>query len=92
MDELKRIKDILEAALLVAGEPVAVPQLARMFDPPLDGGVVINLLTEIQRGMDRQAGGIGAGRVRLAVPGHAVDSTSPRSALARKSRRAIRAR
>jgi segregation and condensation protein B len=49
MDELKRIKDILEAALLVAGEPVAVPQLARMFDPPLDGGVVVDLLNEIQR-------------------------------------------
>ncbi len=49
MDELKRIKDILEAALLVAGEPVAVPQLARMFDPPLDAGVVVNLLTELQR-------------------------------------------
>ncbi len=49
MDELKRLKDILEAALLVAGEPVAVPQLARMFDPPLDSGVVTNLLTELQR-------------------------------------------
>ena len=49
MDELKRIKGILEAALLVAGEPVAVPQLARLFDPPLDGGVVVGLLTDLQR-------------------------------------------
>jgi len=48
MDELKRIKDILEAALLVAGEPVAVLQLARMFDPPLDNEVVVGLLTELQ--------------------------------------------
>ena len=49
MDELKRIKDILEAALLVAGEPVAVPQLSRIFDPPLDGSVVTGLLTELQK-------------------------------------------
>ena len=49
MEELKQIKDVLEAALLVAGEPVAVPQLARLFDPPLDGAVVTDLLVEIQQ-------------------------------------------
>jgi chromosome segregation and condensation protein ScpB len=31
MDDLKQIKGILEAALLVAGEPVDVSQLARLF-------------------------------------------------------------
>jgi segregation and condensation protein B len=48
MDDLKTVKSILEAALLVAGEAVAVPQLARMFDPPLDAEVVRNVLDELR--------------------------------------------
>jgi segregation and condensation protein B len=47
MDDLKTIKGILEAALLVAGEAVAPPQLARMFDPPLDTDTVRKLLEEL---------------------------------------------
>ena len=48
MDDLKEIKGILEAALLVAGEAVAVPQLVRMFDPPLETELVRNLLDELR--------------------------------------------
>ena len=47
MDDLKRIKGILEAALLVAGEAVAVRELARMFEPPLDAELVRKLLDEL---------------------------------------------
>ena len=42
--ELKRV---LEAALLVAGEPVPASQLARLFDPVLDADVVRALLAEL---------------------------------------------
>jgi segregation and condensation protein B len=47
MDELQEIRNILEAALLTAGEPVAVPQLAKLFDPPLDAETVRKLLGEL---------------------------------------------
>ena len=47
MDDQRQIKGILEAALLVAGEAVAVPQLTRMFDPPLDAELVRKLLDEL---------------------------------------------
>jgi segregation and condensation protein B len=48
MDDLKQIKGILEAALLVAGEPVALPQLAQLFDPPLETDVIRKLLDELR--------------------------------------------
>ncbi len=48
MDDLKDIKGILEAALLTAGEPVAVAQLAKLFDPPLEADVVRKLLDELR--------------------------------------------
>jgi segregation and condensation protein B len=48
MDDLKQIKGILEAALLVSGEAVAIPQLARMFDPPLDAELVRRVLDELR--------------------------------------------
>jgi segregation and condensation protein B len=48
MSDLTEIKQILEAALLVAGEPVPVPQLARLFEPPLDGDLVRKLLDELR--------------------------------------------
>ncbi len=48
MDDLHRIKGILEAALLVAGEAVAVPQLARMFEPPLENDLVRRLLDDLR--------------------------------------------
>jgi segregation and condensation protein B len=43
-DELNDIKQVLEAALLVAGEPVQAAQLAKLFDPPLDADTVRKLL------------------------------------------------
>ena len=44
MSELDEIKSVLEAALLVAGEPVPASQLARLFDPALDADMVRRLL------------------------------------------------
>jgi segregation and condensation protein B len=48
MSEFDDIKQVLEAALLVAGEPVPVAQLARLFDPPLPAETVRKLLDEIK--------------------------------------------
>jgi segregation and condensation protein B len=48
MDDLKEVKAILEAALLVAGEPVAPGQLARLFEPPLDAELTRKLLDELR--------------------------------------------
>jgi segregation and condensation protein B len=47
MDELHDIRNIIEAALLTAGEPVAAPKLARLFDPPVEPDVMRQLLQEI---------------------------------------------
>ncbi len=47
-DDLTRTKGILEAALLVAGEPVAVAQLSKLFDPPLEQEVIRNLLEDLK--------------------------------------------
>jgi len=48
MDDLGEAKSILEAALLVAGEPLSAAQLSRLFDPPLDQDVIRRLLDEIR--------------------------------------------
>jgi segregation and condensation protein B len=48
MDDLKEIKGILEAALLTAGEPVAVSQLSKLFLPPLDPELVRKVLDELK--------------------------------------------
>ncbi len=48
MDDRKSIKDILEGALLIAGEPLPAASLARMFDPALDAGDVTGLLEELR--------------------------------------------
>ena len=48
MDELHEIRNIVEAALLTAGEPVALPQLARLFEPPLETDLVRKLLDELR--------------------------------------------
>jgi segregation and condensation protein B len=40
MDELDQIKGILEAALLTAGEPLAIGTLAKLFDPQLETAAV----------------------------------------------------
>ena len=50
MDEMQDIRNILEAALLTAGEPVPAPQLARLFDPPLDAVTLQKLLEELSLG------------------------------------------
>ena len=47
MTDLSETKGVLEAALLVAGEPVPVAQLARLFDPPLLADSVRKLLDEL---------------------------------------------
>jgi len=47
-DQMAEIKSILEAALLVSGEAVAVPQLARMFEPPLENDTVRKLLDDLR--------------------------------------------
>ncbi|HEX5865409.1 MAG TPA: SMC-Scp complex subunit ScpB [Casimicrobiaceae bacterium] len=48
MEGLDEIKSILEAALLVAGEPLSAAQLAKLFDPPLEQDVIRRLLDEIR--------------------------------------------
>ena len=48
MGDLDEIKSILEAALLVAGEPLSAPQLAKLFDPPLEQDVIRRLLEEVR--------------------------------------------
>ena len=47
-DDLARIRGVLEAALLVAGEPLAATQLAKLFDPPLEQELIRKLLEEIR--------------------------------------------
>src|SRR5438309_7115694 len=47
-DDLTRTKGILEAALLVAGEPVAIAQLSKLFDPPLEADVIRKLLEDLR--------------------------------------------
>ncbi len=46
--DLTEIKRVLEAALLVAGEPVALAQLSRLFDPPIEQETVRKLLDELK--------------------------------------------
>jgi segregation and condensation protein B len=43
------IKSILEAALLVAGEPVPVAQLAKLFEPPLPSDTIRKLLDDLKQ-------------------------------------------
>jgi segregation and condensation protein B len=52
MSELTEIKRVLEAALLVAGEPVPVAQLALLFEPPLEPDTVRKLLDELRTDWD----------------------------------------
>ncbi|HEY5308876.1 MAG TPA: SMC-Scp complex subunit ScpB, partial [Casimicrobiaceae bacterium] len=48
-DQMAEIKGILEAALLVAGEPVPLSQLSKLFDPPLEPPTVRKLLDDLKR-------------------------------------------
>jgi segregation and condensation protein B len=47
-DDLNEIRNVLEAALLVAGEPLTPSELAKLFDPPLEQDVVRRLLDDIR--------------------------------------------
>jgi len=49
MDEMQEKRNIVEAALLAAGEPVAAGALAKLFDPALDTGAVHELLDDLAR-------------------------------------------
>jgi segregation and condensation protein B len=49
MSDLTDTKGVLEAALLVAGEPVPPAQLARLFDPALPADTVRMLLEELRQ-------------------------------------------
>ena len=48
MSDIAEIKQILEAALLVAGEPVAPTHLARLFEPALDAELIRKVLDELR--------------------------------------------
>ena len=52
MSDLTEIKSVLEAALLVAGEPVPTTQLACLFEPALDPETVRKLLDELRADWD----------------------------------------
>jgi segregation and condensation protein B len=45
--DVTEIKQVLEAALLVAGEPVPASQLAKLFNPPLDAETVRKALGDL---------------------------------------------
>ncbi len=47
MDDTQQMRNIVEAALLTAGEPVSIGTLAKLFDPALDTLAVQQLLAEI---------------------------------------------
>ena len=46
--DVAEVKGVLEAALLVAGEPVPVAMLAKLFDPPLAPDLVRRLLDDLR--------------------------------------------
>jgi len=46
--DLSGVKRIVEAALLVAGEPVALSQLSRLFEPPLETDMVRKVLDDLR--------------------------------------------
>jgi segregation and condensation protein B len=48
MDELQT-RNIIEAALLTAGEPVSAAKLAKLFDPPLEALLVAQALDDLAR-------------------------------------------
>ena len=49
MDEIQ-IRNIIEAALLTAGEPVSAAKLGKLFDPPLDAELVTRALDDLAQG------------------------------------------
>jgi segregation and condensation protein B len=49
MDESQQMRNIVEAALLAAGEPVPAAAIAKLFDPAPDAATVRELLDELVR-------------------------------------------
>ena len=47
MDELNRIKQVLETALLTSSEPLSAGQLGKLFDPALPGDLVRRIVDEL---------------------------------------------
>lgn len=47
MDDTQQMRNIVEAALLTAGEPVSIATLSKLFDPALDTLTVQQLLADI---------------------------------------------
>lgn len=48
MDELNRIKQVLETALLTSLEPLSPAQMGKLFEPALDGDFVRRMLDELR--------------------------------------------
>ena len=48
MDELNRIKQVLETALLTSLEPLSPMQMGKLFEPALDGDFVRRMLEELR--------------------------------------------
>jgi segregation and condensation protein B len=48
MDELNRIKQVLETALLTSLEPLSPAQMGKLFEPALDGDLVRRMLEELR--------------------------------------------
>lgn len=55
MDDLTTAKNVLEAALLVAGEPMSIAQLAKLFDPPLESDLVRKLVDDVREAWSGRA-------------------------------------
>ena len=93
MSELERIEGVLEAALLVAGEPVPAAQLAKLFEPRADRRHRAQRCSTSSRS-DWSARKVELVQVasRLALPGPARRAAVISTGSRRKSRRAIRAR
>jgi len=80
-DALTELKRILEAALLVAGEPVQVAQLAKLFEPALDTDTTRKLLEDLKQ----EWSGRKVELVQVASGWRFQGATSMRSYLARLS-------
>jgi len=80
-DALAELKRILEAALLVAGEPVPVGQLAKLFEPALPTDTTRKLLEDLQQ----EWSGRKVELVQVASGWRFQGATSMRSYLARLS-------
>ena len=79
MSEIAEAKAVLEAALLVAGEPVPPAQLAKLFEPALAARHRARAARRARARLVVAQGRARAGRVGLAIPGPARSAALPRS-------------